>query len=70
MVDPPASRLTVRARALAWLSYLCLFTAGVIAVVGIWLPVMWVAIAFASLGLVLIVAALILLLAERRAPRR
>jgi hypothetical protein len=64
-----ARTLAIRARALAWLSYVCLLVAGASALTAIWLPVMWLAVTFASVGLALMVLAVVLLLADRRAPR-
>jgi hypothetical protein len=68
--DTRARPLTIRARMLAWLSYLCLTTAATSGLVAIWLPVMWVAVTCASLALVLILGAVTLLLADRRAAAR
>jgi hypothetical protein len=64
-----ALTLAIRARALAWLSHVCLFVAGASALAAIWLPVMWLAVTFASMALALMVLAVVLLLADRRVPR-
>jgi hypothetical protein len=62
-------RRTTHARWLAWLSYLCLYLAGFCAVAAIWLPVMFAALAFASVGLALMFTAVVLLLLVRRRRR-